>query len=604
MPFDVLIVDDDRNLAQALARLIEGAGWTPRVVHDGIAAMEEIQKAPPRAIVLDLLLPRKDGRAVLTELRGAPRTAEIPIIVISGVFRGGSQSREILEAGATAFLPKPFAPPELLARLKAALPQQETTAKGVIAIRDTPAAEMLWKAMSARFTGAVHFRQGKLQKLVVLKQGLPSKVRSNSALECLGRRLFEKGRIEREALDESLRRARLDGVRQGEVLVELGALTREEMEDELRLQSEEKLFELFRWRAGDAWLQPGVEDAEFATQVRITPNALMLRGVDQMPIEVVEPRLAPVLDVELSLQDSSLSPAERGIPNVARLLTAVQPGVRGAELAELSPRTLYGLLMIGALAPRTGAPARAGSDSPKLRELRALSREYAAKNYLEILGVSENSSPKEVKQGFVELAKRFHPDRFRTDPDDVRATASQLFALISSAQDTLLDPTRRREYLAEIRGGPTRKETQTEAKRILEAEQMFQRGEQLVRSRDYTGAVRVLVKALELSPDEGEIHALYGWALFLVNREDAPARQRAIRHLEQATVLAQASPTPLYYLGQLRKACGELGEAQRMFRKVLDLQPGHVEANRELRLLQMRSKDEKSGLFGFGRKKR
>jgi DNA-binding response OmpR family regulator/DnaJ-domain-containing protein 1 len=603
MPADILIADDDRNLAQALARLVEGAGLAPRVVHDGVAALEEIHKAPPRAVVLDLLLPRKDGRAVLADIRGGARTADIPVVVISGVFRGATQAREISEAGASAFLQKPFTGAELLARLKALLPQQETASRGAIAINDTPVAEVLLKAMSARFSGAVHFRQGKLQKLVVMKQGRPIKVRSNSALECLGRRLFEKGRIEREALDESLRRSRVDGLRQGEALVELGVISREEVDEELRLQSEEKLFELFRWRGGDSWLQPGVEDAEFATDVAIPPAALVLRGVEQMQQDVIEPRLAPVLEVELGIQEAALGPEERAIPNVARLLAAVQPGVTGAELAQLAPRTLYGLVLIGALAPRKGV-ANTQNDSPKLKELRALSREYAAKSYLEILAVSATASPNEIKQAFVALAKRFHPDRYRTEADEVRAAATQLFSLISTAQDTLLDPARRRQYLHELQGGASRRETQSEAKRLLEAEQMFRRGEQLVRSRDYPGAVRVLAKALELSPDEGEIHALYGWALFLVNRDDDAARTRAIRHLEQATALAQASATPLYYLGQLRKACGELGEALRMFRKVVDLQPNHVEANRELRLLQMRSSKDQSGLFGFGRKKR
>jgi CheY-like chemotaxis protein/curved DNA-binding protein CbpA len=594
MARDVLIVDDDRNLGQALVRLLEGAGFTPRVVHDGVAALEEVQQAPPRAIVLDLLLPRKDGRAVLAELRGSPRTSDIPVIAISGVFRGGAAARELVEAGATAFLQKPFNGGDLLRALQAAMPEQEGPGKGAISIRETPAAEVLWKAMSARFSGALHFRQGKLEKLVILRQGIPILVRSNSALECLGRRLFEKGRIERGALEESLRRARLDGVRQGEVLVQLGVMTPEEVAQELRAQSEEKVFELFRWRGGEAWLEPGVEGVEYATEVRIAPVALVLRGAEQMQLDVIEPRVAHVLGSELALQEGILSPADRGLPNVARVLAAV------------APRALYGLLLVGALGPRKGDGPRTASDSPKLKELRTVAREYAAKSYFEILGLDEKAAPNEVRQAFVALAKRFHPDRYRTEPEDVRAAASHLFALISSAQDTLLDPARRREYMHELRGGGSRRETQNEAKRLMEAEQMFQRGDQLVRARDYAAAVRVLHKALDLSPEEGEIHALYGWALFLNQRDDEQARARAIRHLEQGAALAQASATPVYYLAQLRKACGDLGEAQRMFRKVLDLKPDHVEASRELRLLQMRSsKDQdRSGLFGFARKKR
>ena len=91
-------------------------------------------------------------------------------------------------------------------------------------------------------------------------------------------------------------------------------------------------------------------------------------------------------------------------------------------------------------------------------------------------------------------------------------------------------------------------------------------------------------------------------------QRETQARAKAIEHLERALKLAPRSPTGYYYMGQLRKACGEQGQAGKMFRKVLALRPEHVEASRELRLLQRRHKESTDsgpgGLFGFGRKKK
>ena len=70
---------------------------------------------------------------------------------------------------------------------------------------------------------------------------------------------------------------------------------------------------------------------------------------------------------------------------------------------------------------------------------------------------------------------------------------------------------------------------------------------------------------------------------------------------------ARSSPesaTAIYFMGQLHKACAETELAKRMFRKVLDIQPKHAEAARELRLMEMRkTKGSGGGIFGLGRKK-
>jgi len=97
---EVLIVEDDRALARVLARALEQAGYSCRQAHDGNAALGEVAKATPDLMLVDLLLPKKDGQAVMSTLQAAEATRRIPIIAMSGVFRGVDALRSVLAAGA------------------------------------------------------------------------------------------------------------------------------------------------------------------------------------------------------------------------------------------------------------------------------------------------------------------------------------------------------------------------------------------------------------------------------------------------------------------------------------------------------------------------
>jgi hypothetical protein len=112
-------------------------------------------------------------------------------------------------------------------------------------------AEVLWGAMQQGLSGAVHFQAGRRHKAVVLDRGEPRFIRSNVVRECLGRRLMDAGRIDEKMLQESLRRSKNSGRRQGESLVAMGALTPGDLQKALLTQAEEKLLELFGWKEGE-----------------------------------------------------------------------------------------------------------------------------------------------------------------------------------------------------------------------------------------------------------------------------------------------------------------------------------------------------------------
>jgi Flp pilus assembly protein TadD len=185
--------------------------------------------------------------------------------------------------------------------------------------------------------------------------------------------------------------------------------------------------------------------------------------------------------------------------------------------------------------------------------------------------------------------------------------ASKVFARISEANDVLSSNEQRTAYVAQLKRQKGAPADRQEVTRILTAEQQFQRAEDAVRQRNWTAALEALKWAMELDPNEGEFHALRGWVLFLQQQDLGTGNpEPAYEAIKKAISLSPQSPAPFYYLGQIRKACGDQAEAEKMFRKTIDLRPNHVEANRELRLIQMRRGKGDETVSGrlFGRKKK
>ncbi len=117
----ILLVDDDPRLAEMVSEYLGAAGYRVTIAADGRAGLERLSRAPFDVMVLDLMLPDMDGLEVCRQVRAsAAGAAEIPILMLTA--RGDAMDRVVgLELGADDYLPKPFEPRELLARLRALL---------------------------------------------------------------------------------------------------------------------------------------------------------------------------------------------------------------------------------------------------------------------------------------------------------------------------------------------------------------------------------------------------------------------------------------------------------------------------------------------------
>ena len=113
----VLLIEDDRKLAALTAEYLEGHETTVTIAHDGLKGLERALRGHFDVVLLDLMLPRLDGLSLCSRLR---EQSDVPVIMLTA--RGEEADRVMgLELGADDYLPKPFSPRELLARIRAAV---------------------------------------------------------------------------------------------------------------------------------------------------------------------------------------------------------------------------------------------------------------------------------------------------------------------------------------------------------------------------------------------------------------------------------------------------------------------------------------------------
>lgn len=117
----LLMIEDDTRLAQMVSEYLGQSGFALSHAGDGESGLAAVQANPPDLVILDLMLPDMDGLEVCRRIRALPGAlAQIPVLMLTA--KGDPMDRIIgLEIGADDYLPKPFEPRELLARIRAVL---------------------------------------------------------------------------------------------------------------------------------------------------------------------------------------------------------------------------------------------------------------------------------------------------------------------------------------------------------------------------------------------------------------------------------------------------------------------------------------------------
>lgn len=234
--------------------------------------------------------------------------------------------------------------------------------------------------------------------------------------------------------------------------------------------------------------------------------------------------------------------------------------------------------------PMPAAPAASPMDFPtELKVLRQQAESRKGQNHFQLLGIDERADANAVKIAYFKLAKQYHPDTVPPDaPPELGKLKAEIFAAIGDAYRTLSDETSRARYVEELRDGAG----QVDVAQILHAEELFQKGCILVKAKKFPDAVEMLSEAITLNGDEGEFYAWRGIARFFAAADRKQGKAEAERDLGIALKKNPRCAQAFYFHGQLAKALGDNSAAVKQFQKTLEIQPDHLDAQREIRHLQ------------------
>ena len=448
-------------------------------------------------------------------------------------------------------------------------------------------ARLLCTHADERASGILTATRGKLRRLFCLQDGwivfATSNLLEEQFIEYLVRTDAISPRLRADVVEEAAR----TNVKPTAYLLQYGSPTK----DALRRGMEGLIRELFtstlEWPDGRSTFDDGLPGLDGEVTVRLAARSLVLAHTKRYPaaLDALRVRIGPP-DIRPVAATSPKDPGTRLDALGVFLLERCDGTIDLHQLVKESPsdeeatlRAIYGFLLAGLLLPEDREARRTRESVEKddvfTRE-ECLGRLVMSvgQDHYGVLGVDHTARLKVIREAYYALARRYHPDRFRSGPlADLLPRFEDFFMLVTDAHNTLVDPTRRAEYdeqLAAAQGGADTKDADTG----YLARQNFLRGRALAAQRKYTEAVTFFENAVSLDPAQAEYHLELG----LVLSRNPRHREEAERHLLQAIDLAPTVVAGYVALGQMYLKAGRHGRAGRMAREALRWEPGHLEA--------------------------
>ena len=180
MKMDILIVEDDVAISRLMEIYLKKEGFAVACCADGDEAIRQLQEHPFRLLILDRMLPGKRGMEILRWLRKQESLATLPVLMITAL---SSTEEKVhgLKEGADDYLPKPFEPEEMVARVHALL-RRAVAAPVSPAATDTSAIQLDEDAMEVTIHGKTLDLRPLEFKLLQVLMKKPGKVRSREYL--------------------------------------------------------------------------------------------------------------------------------------------------------------------------------------------------------------------------------------------------------------------------------------------------------------------------------------------------------------------------------------------------------------------------------------
>lgn len=640
----ILIVEDNDSFATVLEKLLTRRGLTVERAGDGHDALCRIAASPPAVLLLDLHLPKLNGVELLKKLRQSPRSRDLPVIMMTGVYPGERYAHAAQALGVRHYLEKPFRTEALLAALRDLLPPAPGAPSGL------PVARHLLQAYARRFSGCCRLRNAVGEWELLLLHGTPVALRPGFIHRDFGDYLLQQKLL---TADEYAYFQQAGG--RDELIVQMGCLDHPRLLQEKLAFLHQELISAFAQPPMTLEAQPLSIAPELQLMAVSLPDILckglrrhpdkaadrqflaafgdhyvgvssgFFRQANYLHLDEEEKRLLAHLDGKQTVraclaEDPGLLGLLRTLHLLSMLRVAEAPFP--PEAADFPQRTLFNRIDEEESAPfaeealenftdlvdeadlnmlpeapeaRTSpAPAAHLSLEKRIRDTLA---ELEGKNYYEIFGLTQQKfSFDRLKERYFAMTREFGPDVLMQIGGEEATMVEKILDTVTAAYNTLSEVVKKERYDELL--GSEKIGLGRQGDDIFQAQVQFQSGKVFLEMEEWDSAEKALQDACNIEPRNGVYLAHLAWSIY---RNPANANSRAVldkaRQMLNRSLTMDRSAEAFAFKGQILLSGGQDGLAEIEFNKALRLNARLSLARSGLRQIQEKREQENKGLF-------
>lgn len=435
------------------------------------------------------------------------------------------------------------------------------------AIYDMSIPRLFLHLRAERKTGVAIFEKDGITKKVYFKDGDAVFAVSNQENDRLGRRLLVAGRLEQNQYHAISEIVQKTGKLEGSVMVELGFVSRDELEDAFRRQARDIILSLFSWRKGSHRFEETAVPLAGITPIGMSVGNIIREGLTGFEWQAVRRSLPPLVTIlrpaenpAALLQAAGLSEDQKSVlllidgeKSIEQICAASKIGdfntltaihlflalgiIEVGDIKEGDARTQAQQavrLAIGIEEAYAGPEFHEASPEEVRRAVQSAFEEMEGRDLYQVLGVAEDASLRDIRRAYFRLAKLYHPDRhFDPQLSDMKGPLEAIFSRLTEAYNTLSSPSLRAEYDIRRAAGAQKIEPEEDkTDRKASAAGQFNKGYKEFKAGNFWGASEAFRWASRLDPTNSRYFYYLGLSLAQMPRRGHDAEESFKKAIE------------------------------------------------------------------------